>query len=112
MKKNQEKKDENTGVSLDTKIALNLFENLEYDLDRIRQGQSVKPVYLSKLPKDLGKLKSTKKKDTFIKIIIPLIIDENNKILENRKKLFKILNKQVNSMGKNVGSREDLKNMR
>ena len=99
-KKIKKKKDENTGVSLDTKIALNLFENLEYDLDRIRQGQSVKPVYLSKLPKDLGKLKSTKKKkDTFIKIIIPLIIDENNKILENRKKLFKILNKQVNSMG-------------
>ena len=49
----------------------------------------VKPIYLSKLPKDLKKIKSTTTKNTFIKIVMPLIIDENNKILENRKKLLK-----------------------
>ena len=59
---------------------MNLFENLKYDLKSIRLGQSVKPVYLSKLPKDLNKIKSTqKKKNTFIKIIMPLILDENSK---------------------------------
>ena len=94
------KKLENHVVSLDTQITLNLFENLKYDLKKIRQGQPVKPIYLSQLPKDLNQLKNTKKKkDTFIKIIMPLILDENNKILENRKKLFKILNKSTNSMG-------------
>ena len=68
-------------VSLDTKITLNLFEDLKYDLKGIRSGALVKPIYLSKLPKDLKKLKSTqKKKDTFIKIVMPLILDENNKI--------------------------------
>ena len=91
---------ENHAVSLDTQITLNLFENLKYDLKKIRQGQSVKPIYLSQLPKDLNRLKNAKKKkDTFIKIVMPLILDENNKILENRKKLFKILNKSTNSMG-------------
>ena len=30
---------------------------------------------------------------------MPLIIDENRKILDNREKLFKILRKPVNSMG-------------
>ena len=91
---------ENHAVSLDTQITLNLFENLKYDLKKIRQGQPVKPIYLSQLPKDLDRLKSTKtKKDTFIKIVMPLILDENNKILENRKKLFKILGKSTNSMG-------------
>jgi len=91
---------ENHAVSLDTQITLNLFENLKYDLEKIRQGQPVKPIYLSQLPKDLDRLKNTKKKkDTFIKIVIPLILDENNKILENRKKLFKILNKSTNSTG-------------
>jgi Bax protein len=91
---------ENHAVSLDTQITLNLFENLKYDLKKIRQGQPVKPIYLSQLPKDLDRLKNTKKKkDTFIKIVMPLILDENNKILENRKKLFKILNKSTNSMG-------------
>ncbi len=90
-------------VSLDTKITLNLFEDLKYDLKDIRSGSLVKPIYLSKLPKDLRKLKSTqKKKDTFIKIVMPLILDENNKILENRKKLFKILGKQNNSRGERV----------
>jgi len=94
------KKLENHAVSLDTQITLNLFENLKYDLKKIRQGQPVKPIYLSQLPKDLDRLKNAKKKkDTFIKIVMPLILDENNKILENRKKLFKILSKSTNSMG-------------
>jgi len=94
------KKLENHAVSLDTQITLNLFENLKYDLKKIRQGQPVKPIYLSQLPKDLNRLKNVKKKkNTFIKIIMPLILDENNKILENRRKLFKILGKSTNSMG-------------
>ena len=94
------KKLENHAVSLDTQITLNLFENLKYDLKKIRQGQPVKPIYLSQLPKDLNRLKNAKKKkDTFIKIIMPLILDENNRILENRRKLFKILGKSTNSMG-------------
>ena len=92
--------DDDNKISLDTKITLNLFENLKYDLNNIRLGETVKPVYLSKLPPDLKNIKSTtKRKDTFIKIILPLIIDENNKILDNRKKLFKILAKPANSMG-------------
>ena len=90
-------------ISLDTKVTLNLFEDLKYDLKSIRSGAMVKPIYLSKLPKDLKKIKSTTtKKNTFIKIVMPLIIDENNKILENRKKLFKILAKPNNSRGEKV----------
>ncbi len=101
--KTKNSKLDNEDVSLDTKITLNLFEDLKYDLKGIRSGALVKPIYLSKLPKDLRKLKSTqKKKDTFIKIVMPLILDENNKILENRKKLFKILGKQNNSRGEKV----------
>ena len=102
-KSNKNKKESDEGYSIDTQITLNLFENLKYDLKSIRLGQSVKPVYLSKLPRDLKKIKSTKKrKDTFIKIIMPLILDENDKISEDRKKLFKILSKQSNSMGEKV----------
>ena len=101
--KTKKSKLDDEDVSLDTKITLNLFEDLKYDLKGIRSGALVKPIYLSKLPKDLRKLKSTqKKKDTFIKIVMPLILDENNKILENRKKLFKILGKQNNSRGERV----------
>ncbi len=97
---NLNKKNEDNKISLDTKITLNLFENLKYDLKNIRLGETVKPVYLSKLPPDLKNIRSTtKRKNTFIKIILPLVIDENNKILENRIKLFKILGKTSNTMG-------------
>ena len=101
--KDKSKKEYDEDISLDTKVTLNLFEDLKYDLKSIRSGALVKPIYLSKLPKDLKKIKSTKtKKDTFIKIVMPLIIDENNKILENRKKLFKILSKPNNTRGEKV----------
>ena len=100
--KNKSNEDGNY-IGIDTQITLNLFENLKYDLKSIRLGQSVKPVYLSKLPKDLKKIKSTnKRKDTFIKIVMPLILSENEKILEDRKKLFRILGKQSNTMGEKV----------
>ena len=102
-RKEKSNKSDDDYISLDTKVTLNIFENLKYDLKGIRLGQSVKPVYLSKLPKDLKRMKSTqKKKDTFIKIVMPLILDENSKILEDRKKLFKILGKQSNSRGEKV----------
>jgi len=43
-----------------------------------------------------------KKRELFIKIVLPLILDENNKILEDRKKLFKILSKSFNTVGERV----------
>ena len=100
---NNKNNEDGNYIGIDTQITLNLFENLKYDLKSIRLGQSVKPVYLSKLPKDLKKIKSTnKRKDTFIKIVMPLILSENEKILEDRNKLFRILGKQSNTMGEKV----------
>ena len=107
------RKSEDEHISLDTQVTLDIFENLKYDLKSIRLGQAVKPVYLKKFPRDLKKLKSTqKKKNTFIKIVIPLILDENDKILEDRKKLFKILGKQSNSRGEKVWLKRRFKDYR
>ena len=90
-------------ISLNAETTLNLFEDLKYDLKSIRNGAKVKPVYLTKLPKDLKSLGDTKtKRELFIKIILPLILDENAKILEDRKKLFKILSKNFNTPGERV----------
>ena len=90
-------------VSLNSETTLNLFEDLGYDLKAVRAGQKVKPIYLTKLPKDLKTLGDTKKKrELFIKIVLPLILDENEKILEDRKKLFKILGKNFNTVGERV----------
>ena len=90
-------------ISLHAETTLNLFDDLGYDLKGVRAGQKVKPIYLTKLPKDLKTLGDTKKKrELFIKIVLPLILDENEKILEDRKKLFKILGKNFNTVGERV----------
>ena len=90
-------------VSLNAETASNLFDDLGYDLKGVRAGQKVKPIYLTKLPKDLKTLGDTnKKRELFIKIVLPLILDENQKIKEDRKKLFKILGKNFNTAGERV----------
>ena len=90
-------------VSLNAETTLNLFEDLGYDLKEVRAGQKVKPIYLTKLPKDLKTLGDTKKKrELFLKIILPLILNENAKITEDRDKLFKIISKNFNTVGERV----------
>ena len=90
-------------VSLNAETTENLFYDLGYDLKGVRAGQKVKPIYLTKLPKDLNTLGDTKKKrELFIKIILPLILSENNKIIEDRKRLFKVLAKNFNTIGERV----------
>jgi len=90
-------------ISLNAETTKNLFDDLGYDLQGVRAGQKVKPIYLTKLPKDLKTLGNTKeKRDLFIKIILPLILAENEKIIEDRKKLFKILGKNFNTIGERV----------
>ena len=65
-------------ISLNAETTSNLFEDLGYDLKSVRAGQKVKPIYLTKLPKDLKTLGDTKKKrELFIKIVLPLILHEN-----------------------------------
>ena len=90
-------------MSLSAETASNLFDELNYDLKGVRAGQKVKPIYLTKLPKDIKTLGDTKKKrELFIKIVLPLILSENSKITEDRKKLFKILGKNFNTVGERV----------
>ena len=93
----------NNTISLNAQTTLNLFEDLQYDLNSVRAGEKVKPIYLTKLPKDLKSLGNTsEKRELFIKILLPLILKENNKITEDRKRLFKILNKNFNTPGERV----------
>ena len=102
-KKSENIEEYDNTISLNAETTYNLFEDLGYDLKGVRAGQKVKPIYLTKLPKDLKTLGDTKKKrELFIKILLPLILDVNNKINEDRKKLFKILGKNFNTVGERV----------
>ena len=70
----------------------------EYDLNEIRKSKLVKPIKLSLLPEEIRKIESTKeKKKLFLEIILPLVLEENNRIKLDRIKLFRVLNKKNNS---------------
>jgi len=75
-------------LNLKTETVLNLFKDVEYDLGKVRTQKLVKPIYFTQFPRDLDELQSTKlKKETFIKIVLPLIVAENERILADREKL-------------------------
>ena len=76
-----------------------LFKENGYSLDTVKETKLVNTGnQLTKLPKELKNIESPKKrKKLFIKIVLPLIIEENLKIRFDRKKLFKILNKNNTS---------------
>ena len=82
-------------LNLKTETVLNLFKDVEYDLGKVRSQKLVKPIYFTQFPRDLNDLQSTKlKKETFIKIVLPLIVAENERILADRDKLILISNKK------------------
>ena len=75
-----------------------LFKSTNYNLKDVRKNKLVKPISLDLLPKEIVKIENAKKrKDLFIQIILPLVIDENNSIKLDRMKLFNILNKSKNT---------------
>jgi len=82
-------------LNLKTETVLNLFKDVDYDLSQVRNKKLVKPIYFTQFPKDLDELQSTRlKKETFIKIVLPLIVAENERILADRKKMKKIYKKK------------------
>ncbi len=82
-------------LNLKTETVLNLFKDVEYDLGKVRSQKLVKPIYFTQFPRDLDALQSTKlKKETFIKIVLPLIVAENERILADREKLIRLSDKK------------------
>ncbi|MDA8764839.1 glucosaminidase domain-containing protein [Candidatus Pelagibacter bacterium] len=85
-------------LNLKTETVLNLFKDVDYDLSQVRNKKLVKPIYFTQFPRDLNELPNTRlKKETFIKIVLPLVVAENERILADRKKLKEILKKKQTS---------------
>ena len=75
-----------------------LFKEVNYNLKDVRETKLVKPIDIGLLPNEIKNIDNTKKrKNLFIKIVLPLIVKENNKIRIDRKRLFTILNKNSNT---------------
>ncbi len=82
-------------LNLKTETVIQLFKDVDYDLKKVRNEKLVKPIYFTQFPRDLDNLASVKlKKETFIKIVLPLIVAENEKILDDREKLLGLAEKK------------------
>ena len=89
---------ETDSVRLSASTIKKLFEDTGYELNDVRKKKLVKPVALTLLPQEIKMIENTKKrKEFFIQIVLPLIIQENNNIKLDRKTLFSIINKSNNS---------------
>ena len=89
---------ENDSVRLSASTIKQLFEDTGYNLNDVRKKKLVKPVALTLLPQEIKMIENSKKrKEFFIQIVLPLIIEENNNIKLDRNTLFTIINKNNNS---------------
>ena len=85
-------------VRIEASTLNQMFEDEEYKLSIVRKNHIVKPFEVGMLPGEIKSIESSKKrKDLFIKIVLPLILSENNRIRIDRGMLFKVLNKNNNT---------------
>lgn len=65
------------------------FDQTGFELAKVAQGEgSVPRIYLAKLPGDLKGLPPKHKRDAFIKSILPLVLQVNEEIRQDREKLI------------------------
>ena len=85
-------------VRLDASTIRQLFEDTGYKLDEVRKNKLVKPIALDSFPLEIKMIDNTKKrKELFLQIVLPLVLQENNNIRLDRKRLFSIINKSNNT---------------
>jgi Bax protein len=85
-------------VRLDASTIKQLYEDTDYKLEDIRKNKLVKPIALTLLPSEIKMIENTtKRKEFFIQIVLPLILQENTNIRLDRKRLFNIINKSKNT---------------
>jgi Bax protein len=89
---------ETDAVRLNASTIKQLFEDTGYKLDDVRVNKLVKPVALDSFPQEIKMIENTKKrKELFLQIVLPLVLQENNNIKLDRKRLFSIINKSNNT---------------
>ena len=89
---------EGDAIRLSASTLKQLFEDTKYNLNDVRKNKVVKPVSINLLPNEIKNIESSKKrKQLFIQIVLPLILEENERIKLDRKRLFVVLNKNNNT---------------
>ncbi len=86
-------------IRFDARTIEQLFKDTNYNLQKVRDTKLINiGNKIDHLPKEIKSIESTKKrKRLFMQIVLPLIVEENAKIRLDRKELFRILSKNINT---------------
>ncbi len=86
-------------IRLDARTIEQLFIDTNYTLERVRETKLVNiGNKIDHFPAEIKSIDNSKKRKTFfIQIVLPLIVEENAKIKLDRKELFRILGKNINT---------------
>ena len=70
----------------------NTFKQLGYNLDRVRSGEADVPrLFLASLPGDIRHIReSSARKSLFFKTVLPLVLQANEEILRDRRRLWSL----------------------
>jgi Bax protein len=84
------------------------FNKLGYDLNRVGAGEAEVPrLFLARLPGSLGKIREAQvRKSIFFKTVLPLVLQANEEILRDRRRLWNIHYQQ--SLGQKTGAADRL----
>ncbi|MDC3097554.1 glucosaminidase domain-containing protein [Candidatus Pelagibacter sp.] len=98
-------------IRFDARTIEQLFKDTNYNLERVRDTKLVNiGNKIDHLPIEIKSIESSKKrKRLFIQIVLPLIVEENAKIRLDRKKLFRILSKNINTQKEKSWLKEKFK---
>ncbi len=98
-------------IRFDARTIEQLFKDTNYNLERVKETKLINiGNKIDHLPKEIKSIESSKKrKKLFIQIVLPLIVEENAKIRLDRKELFRILGKNINTQREKNWLKEKLK---
>lgn len=84
----------------DTATLRRLLQEAKFDPAAIRVGRAPVPaLFLATLPEDLAKVKEIQdRKDLFIGIVLPLILNANSVVLDRRAKLARLMSEELDTL--------------
>ncbi|MZR29575.1 glucosaminidase domain-containing protein [Sneathiella litorea] len=72
------------------------LNTLDYRLQDIRNGDLVPRFYVDQIPVDIVDIEDvSKRKSTFIKVVLPLVLSANERIMERRERLKGLINQKM-----------------
>ncbi len=89
-----------------------VFQAHDYSLDHARRGQPIPALQIERVPADLGALRDgNERKWLFIKALLPIILEVNERILAERKELLRLRDLAASGKEPSVAERLWLANL-